>query len=152
MPPPTHTTRVTPQSVVTASRDVQTQDTLTTPQKQVTSGPAQAAQCSTTSSSAQTASTDIPTVHVSSMAHQQVTSGCAQEAECGTTSPAAPIPVATVGPSQQQGAVGGVSVGSGVDKEIQTEPTYRGPKDLTSSDDPELAVKEEYRTSAKRAR
>ena len=64
MPPPTHTTRVTSQSVGTASRDVQTQDTLTTPQQQVTSGPSLAAQCSTTSSSAQTASTDVPTVHV----------------------------------------------------------------------------------------
>ena len=40
----------------------------------------------------------------------------------------------------------------GVDKEIQTDPLYRAPKEITSSDDPEIAVKDEYRTSAKRTR
>ena len=51
---------------------------------------------------------------------------------------------ATVGPVQTKPI--------GVDKEIQTDPLYHAPKDVTSSDDPELAVKDEYRISAKRAR
>ena len=52
-----------------------------------------------------------------------------------------------------QAAASTVNVPKGVDKEIQTEtPAYHQPKEITSSDDPELAVKEEYRTSAKRAR
>ena len=60
--------------------------------------------------------------------------------------------------SETQGAVGGVGVPSTstdpctVDQGVQMDPIAKSYTDMTSSDNPEIAVKEEYRTTAKRAR
>ena len=73
----------------------------------------------------------------------------------GTQSAAARVNISADPSHHEQGQpeADTVDVPKAVDKEIQTEgPLYCAPKESTSSDDPEIAVKDQYRTSAKRAR